>query len=146
MDSSCLEEFLKDLSELVSNIENRSSSDDLEILKGKCQEALRTLLFISGEYGNEISSLDGMTRYMQIYYQEIHRETISARHHGGSDTLAVLSISQPGVSTTGMAGRPKFDIAGETLINLRSLGFTWVKMSKEKYGGLKCFMKYTPTA
>ena len=46
------------------------------------------------------------------------------------DGLAVLSLSSPNRVVNGRVGRPKYDIKEETLIELRSLGFSWEDIAR----------------
>ena len=44
--------------------------------------------------------------------------------------VAVLSLSSPNRVVNGQVGRPKYDIKEETLIELRSLGFSWEDIAR----------------
>ena len=44
--------------------------------------------------------------------------------------VAVLSLSSPNRVVNGRVGRPKYDIKEETLIELRSLGFSWEDIAR----------------
>lgn len=44
--------------------------------------------------------------------------------------VAVLSLSSPNQLNSGHVGRPKFDIREETLVELRSLGFSWEDVAR----------------
>ena len=46
--------------------------------------------------------------------------------------VAVLSLSSPNRVDTGQVGRIKSDVKEETLVELRSLGFSWEDISRDR--------------
>ena len=114
-------EFLSDLSLLLRDAENRDAGTDLLVLKEKCQEAIRTLYFIRDKNG-DIPNLDEIIQNVNIIYQEIDRALFCPNQRGIS-SLAVFSTGPVADNSNGRVGRPKFEIDGDTLVNLKTLGF-----------------------
>ena len=65
-----------------------------------------------------------MARNFQLMFWDCHRRCEFPSRTRCSQ-VAVLSLSSPNRVDTGQVGRPKFDIKEETLVELRSLGFSW---------------------
>ena len=68
-----------------------------------------------------------MTRNLQLMFWDCSR---GCEFRTRCSQVAVLSLSSPNSVDTRQVGRPKFDIKEETLVELRSLGFSWEDISR----------------
>ena len=70
-----------------------------------------------------------MTRNFQLMFWDCHRRCEFPSRTRCSQ-VAILFLGSPNRVDTREVGRPKFDIKKETLIELRSLGFSWEDISR----------------
>ena len=70
-----------------------------------------------------------MARNFQLMFWDCHRRCEFPSRTRCSQ-VAVFSLNSPNRVDTRQVGRPKFDIKEETLVELRSLGFTWEDISR----------------
>ena len=129
MDNVEIEGFFHDLSLLLRDAENRNAGTDLLILKEKCQQSIRTLHFIREDRNVDPPNLDEIIQNVNIIYQEIDRALLCPNQRGIA-SLAVFSSGPVAGNSNGNVGRPKFEIDGDTLVNLKTLGFTWSNIAK----------------
>ena len=128
-----VQDFFHDLMTLVSEVENRSSCQNEEkgILREKCQESVRTLIFFKDTNGQwaYISYRRSWYEIFKSFTKRYAVELRSSRQRSRS-SLAVLNTTRPSTSKTGKVGRPKVEISEETLLNLRTLGFIWARTTR----------------
>ena len=116
--------YFSDLDELLSKYEQHRSTNAIAIMENltiRLENAVRALT-------NKEAVLE-MVRNFQFMFWDCHRRCeFSGRTR--CSQVAVLSLSSPNRVDTRQVGRPKFDIKEETLVELRSLGFSWEDISR----------------
>ena len=125
--------FFTELDELLCEYEQHQSMSDicfkekLTIGLENAVQALQTLSpFVSD--ANREAVLD-MTRNFQLMFWNCYRRCEFPSRTRCSQ-VAVLSLSSPNRVVNRRVGRPKYDIKEETLIELRSLGFSWEDIAR----------------
>ena len=74
MESNEILSFFEACPDLTSEIEHRNDNTDLFVLKDKCQEALRTMMFIEEQNASRDNHLHELVNDFNIFYQEISRD------------------------------------------------------------------------
>lgn len=125
--------FFTDLDELLSEYEQHRSTNDIAITENltiHLENAVRTLQNVSHfvSQTNKEAVLE-MARNFHLMFWDCHRRCVFPSRTRGS-LVAVLSLGSPNRVDTRQVGRPKFDIKEETLVELRSLGFSWENISR----------------
>ncbi|KAJ7318916.1 hypothetical protein OS493_036907 [Desmophyllum pertusum] len=125
--------FFTDLDELLCDYEQHRSTNDIalkERLTIRLEDAVKALQNVS-PYVSEtnMSAVFEITRNFQLMFWDCHRGCEFPSRTRCSQ-VAVLSLSSPNRVDTGQVGRPKFDIKEETLVELRSLGFSWEDIAR----------------
>ena len=125
--------FFTDLDELLSDYEQHQSTDDMaktENLTTRLENAVRALQNVSHcvSQTNKEAVLE-MARNFQLMFWDCHRRCEFPSPTRCSQ-VAVLSLSSPNRVDTGQVERPKFDTKEETLVELRSLRFSWEDISR----------------
>ena len=77
---------------------------------------------------DDIESLFYQTFFQLMFWNCYRRCEFPSRTR--CSQVAVLSLSSPNRVVNGQVGRPKYDIKEETLIELRSLGFSWEDIAR----------------
>ena len=112
--------FFTDLDELLSEYEQHRSTKDIAI-------TLQNVSHFVSQSNKE--AVQDMARNLQLMFWDCHRRCEFPSQTRCSQ-VAVLSLSSPNRVDTGQVGRSKFDIKEETLVELRSLGFSWEDISR----------------
>ena len=125
--------FFIDLDELLSEYEHYRSTNDIAITENltiRLKNAFRALQNVSHfvSQTNKEAVLE-MARNFQLMFWDCHRRCEFPSRTRCSQ-VALLSLSSPNRVDTGQVGRPKFDVKEETLVELRSLGFSWENISR----------------
>lgn len=113
------DQFFEALSSLVADVERRPDNN-LEFLKINVDSALQSILNLMHDIGST-NSLMNLYNMFQVISHELFREI-----RGIDRNLAILNHFPNHPSSTNVgAGRPKYHIQEDTLINLRNLGYQW---------------------
>ena len=75
------------------------------------------------------SAIFEITRNFQLMFWDCQCDC-EFRSQTRCSQIAVLSLSSPNQVHSGEVGRPRFDIREETLVELRSLGFSWEDVAR----------------
>ena len=126
--------FFKDLDELLSEYEQHRSTNDIAITENltiRLENAVRALQSVSHfvSYTNKEAVLEMALNFQLCFGTAIVHLRCEFPSRTRCSQVAVLSLSSPNRVDTGQVGRPKFDIKEETVVELRSLGFSWEEIS-----------------
>jgi len=129
--------FFTDLDDLLRDYEQHRSMNDIAITENltiRLENAVRALQNVSQfvSQTNREAVLE-MTRNFQLMFWDCHRRCEFPSRTRCSQ-VAILLLGSPNRIDTREVGRPKFDIKKETLIELRSLGFSWEDISRMLLG------------
>ena len=125
--------FFTDLEGLLCDYERNKSTNDVavkESLSIRLESAVNALQSVS-PYVSETnrSAIFEITRNFQLMFWDCQRGC-EFRSRTRCSQIAVLSLSSPNQVHSGEVGRPRFDIREETLVELRSLGFSWEDVAR----------------
>ena len=125
--------FFTTLDALLSEYEQHRSTNDIAITENltiRLENAVRALHNVSHfvSQANKEAVLE-MASNFQLMFWDCHRRCEFPSRTRCSQ-VAVFSLNSPNRVDTRQVGRPKFDIKEETLVELRSLGFTWEDISR----------------
>ena len=130
--------FFTDLDELLSEYEQDRSTNNIAITENltiRLENAVRALQNVShfvSQTNKELGAVLEMARNFQLMLWDCHHRCEFPRRTRCSQ-VAVLSLSSPNRVDTRQVGRLKFDIKiEETLVELRSLGFSWEDISRDR--------------
>ena len=116
-------------SELLDEIENCDSENDAELHKFRLEQAICSLhlilpiLPVDSESSQVVQQLLQNLRILLIGSNESHSDSRNCT------ALAVYNLVPPISRGSGSVGRPKLEIPEETLLEFRSLGFTWKQIA-----------------
>ena len=124
--------FFTDLEKLLCEYEQHQLASDISLKENlaiRLENAVQALQNLSPfvSDANREAVLE-MTRTFQLMFWNCYRRCEFPSRTRCSQ-VAVLSLSSPNRVVNGQVGRPKYDIKEETLIELRSLGFSWEDIS-----------------
>ena len=128
--------FFTDLDESLSEYEQDRSTNDIAITENltfRLENVVRALQNVSHfvSQTNKEAVLE-MARNFQLMFWDCHRRCEFPSRTRCSQ-VAVLSLSSPNRVDTRQVGRLKFEIKiEETLVELRSLGFSWEDISRDR--------------
>ena len=121
--------FSDSLLELLDEIENCDSENDAELHKLRLEQAISSLCLIFPivpvdlESSQAVQQLLRNLRIMLIGSDESHSDPRNCT------ALAVYNLEPPNARRSGSVGRPKLEIPEETLLEFRSLGFSWKQIA-----------------
>ena len=124
--------FFTDLEKLLCEYEQHQLASDISLKENltiRLENAVQALQNLSPfvSDANREAVLE-MTRNFQLMFWNCYRRC-EFPSRARCSRVAVLSLSSPNRVVNGQVGRPKYDIKEETLIELRSLGFSWEDIS-----------------
>ena len=125
--------FFTDLEELFCEYEQHQSASDISLKENltiRLENAVQALQNLSPFVSDANSeAVLEVTRNFQLMFWNCYRRCEFPSWTRCSQ-VAVLSLSSPNRVVNGQVGRPKYDIKEETLIELRSLGFSWEDIAR----------------
>ena len=123
--------FFLELEELVSEYESfQHGSILMESLSIRLETAVTALHNILPYLSHTVqASISEIAHNMQLMFWDCQR-CCEFRGRSRCSQVAVLSVSIPKTVAIGRPGRPKFNIREETLIELRSLGYSWEEIAQ----------------
>ena len=132
--SSQLEKCFEDLDALLVVCErerNTKSKNVIEVIMNNLEICIEFLLQIIPTLYDTRNNVAEIAINLQVIYREWCRKLreLHLGYHPNCTHLAVYSICQPEVTISNRPGRPKYIISEDTLLNLKSLGYTWQEIS-----------------
>ena len=125
--------FFTDLEELFCEYEQHQSASDISLKENltiRLENAVQALQNLSPFVSDANSeAVLEVTRNFQLMFWNCYRRCEFPSRTRCSQ-VAVLSLSSPNRVVNRRVGRPKYDIKEETLIELRSLGFSWEDIAR----------------
>ena len=125
IDINDLSDFFNELHLLVSEIENRDTTDKdkLECMEFKARLSLENLLHLHNEVINCRSKIVKLVDILHILLQEIHRDIVGFSRVR-LPRVAIIDYKPEKVKRDG-PGRPKYQISEDVLLYFRELVFCW---------------------